>query len=37
MMPIVYALEDWQKSKKKNIIKNINAEYGKANFYFFGK
>jgi hypothetical protein len=37
MIPIIYAINDWQKSKKKNMVKNLNTEYNKANNYFFGK
>ncbi len=36
MMPLVFAINDWTKSRNKNIVKNINYRYSEANKYFFG-
>lgn len=37
MIPVMFAINKWEKSKRKNIILDIDEEYSKANSYFFGK
>jgi hypothetical protein len=37
MIPLLRALNRWSKSKKKDIVKDVDFEYGEANKYFFGK
>jgi len=35
MIPVIKAITNWNKSKDKNIVKDLNLEYKKVNEYFF--